>query len=605
MSRRARLFSEFIDESEAGSRLTSAPTTVSTVTQDVLAKRRKTSGLNSRFDRMLETMNVTHRSPIKKSARTRAGSTSSASASSVPRTPIDDYNEFHRDGRLGTDFAIIKMDTASVIRNKTKKKLTGVFPWDQDSSSSDATEPPPPPPVPLPAWLASTFSTLTTKHPLRLLLPPRTNSEPTPSPRQIPTQIPEHDDSPFSFSASADPIDVSPPNEVAVEDSEDAEPSTQPTQMPCPRSAEPAFIYRPSLPEASFGAIAPFSMPGPGSVVSCSVVSDSLPSIHLPEPSPVQFSPPFAPLPQVHPPVPSPVQLIPSFTPLPQVHHPGHPYPNAHSAPSFVPQWHSTPAATKYTPKTAEEPPLLQENYTDHRPASDPPPIPNAYLDVFSTPGPGYQPVYFDSPTEDPSDSDPQSDPLQRGYELDSLDFKWKPFFQNAAIDGHVVCTPPNPPAAVSNSDDYDCGVQPSLQNAVCTPPNPPVVAPHPAMDSNSDDYYYETRVDPEGEDDRDGQLYASINMEPASKDRSPSPGRFSFAPPDVMSTTRRAHSEAQVTPERPAAPFFAPAPGIYISPLRDDEVPESAKPHQATDALDGSQTSNDPIEDWDDTVAD
>jgi hypothetical protein len=49
----------------------------------------------------------------------------------------------------------------------------------------------------------------------------------------------------------------------------------------------------------------------------------------------------------------------------------------------------------------------------------------------FSTPGlrfhmPLPQPTYFDSPTEDPADSDPLSPP--NGYELDGLDFRWEPF---------------------------------------------------------------------------------------------------------------------------------------------------------------------------------
>jgi hypothetical protein len=87
---------------------------------------------------MVETMNITHRSSVK-GARNRARSTSSTSGSSVPKTPIDDYDEFHRDARLGTDFSVIKMGK-SMPRNKKTKKLGGVFPWEQDSSSSDTSE---------------------------------------------------------------------------------------------------------------------------------------------------------------------------------------------------------------------------------------------------------------------------------------------------------------------------------------------------------------------------------------------------------------------------------------------------------------------------------
>ncbi|KAJ7096334.1 hypothetical protein C8R44DRAFT_889652 [Mycena epipterygia] len=520
-SRRARLFSEFLDES-----IMSAPT-VSSVSQDAFAKRRKTSGLNSRFDRMVETMNITHRSPVK-SARNRAGSTSSASASSVPRTPIDDYDEYHREGRLGPDFSVIKMGASSIPRNKwPKRRHAGAVPWDQDSSS-DITEPPPPP-VPLPAWLASTFSTLAPKNPLRLLLPRRTESEPTSPPE--PAQISE-DDSPFSFCAPADPTPESSPH--TAED--DAEPSTQSTQTPsCPPPAETAFVYRPSsLPDSSFGAIPPFSTPGPGSVVSRSIVSDTMPSVHLSGPPRVEYAPARICVPPVCSPEPT--------------------FFNCTAA--FAPPLNSTPV-TKHTAS-----PSTAQFYHGHSEYTN-----SAYIDIFATPAP--KPVYFDSPTEEPSDSDP----LEPGYELDSLDFRWEPFIQKGV-------------------DENDR-----------TPPMLSAVPPAPARISNSDDHYYEIQVDPEGEDDENGQLYASIHI--ASTERCASPGPFSFAPPDDFSTTRRETStqiqETPVTPERPVPLFFAPAPGIFISPLRNND----SSPKESAQLGHGSQSSNDPIEEWEDDTMD
>ncbi|KAJ7462295.1 hypothetical protein B0H11DRAFT_104516 [Mycena galericulata] len=439
-------------------------------------------------------------------------------------------------------------------------KLTGVFPWDQDSSS-DIIETTAPPPAPLPAWLANTFSTLTTKHPLRLLLPTQTKSEsePTPSrPRQVQVAD-DDDDSPFSFCAPADPMNASPPNDMSIEaeSNHDAEPSTQSTQTPCPPSTEPAFIDRPSsLPDETF---VPFSTPGPGSVASRSVVSDSMPSIRLPESTSVEFPP--------------------AFTPMPHIIHHERSYVNC--APSFVPQLQSTPAPQHCNAST--ETSIMyhdRENTTDNRPAWDPVLNHGAYIDIFSTPGPGCRaptPVYFDSPTEHPSDSDP----LQPGYELDSLDFRWEPFIQKAPEER--VCT---------------------------SPPKPSIGTPDPAPISNSDDYYYEIQVDPDGEDDADGQLYASINMAPTSIE---SPDPFSFAPPpDVMPTGHPEPSEQSekttATPERSVLPFFAPAPGIFISPLRGNEAAASPKPAGSTQAGDdglGSQSSNDSIEDWDDTATD
>ncbi|KAJ7045506.1 hypothetical protein C8F04DRAFT_1388134 [Mycena alexandri] len=548
MSRRARLFSEFLDESDVG-KLTTAPTAVSSVNQDVFAKRRKTSGLNSRFDRMVETMNVTYRSPTK-SARNRARSASSTSGSSVPRTPIDDYDEFHREGRprLGSDFAVIKMPPS----RKKSKKHTGVFPWDQDSSSD--TPEAPPPPVPLPAWLAGTFSTLTTKHPLRLLLPRRTNTEPTPSPPRD-----AEDASRFSFCAPADPIDVSPPH--TSNDAENAEPLTHSTQTP-PRPTEPAFIHHPaSLPNTSFGPIPPFSIPGPAS----SVISDSMPSVPLREPTYVEcFSsiyPSGAPSFMPPPAAPSSTDNTRSSVLLPQIHSPEPTY--ANYAPSFMHPLNSTP---KYSAEKARSPEDFSPDHQFPR-VDDISPNHSAYMDLYSTPGPGYRtvpPVYFDSPTEDPSDSDP----MEPVYEVDSLDFRWEPFIQKTA----------------------------------------PLVAPTIVTDC-----YYEIRAEPDGEDDINGQLYASVNMGPTSAERDPSPGPFSFAPPadDLPTTTlpdtREKNQDVPATPERP--PFFAPVPGIFISPLLGDAAPKTP-PKQSTQDEDDdnalcSQASNDTIEDWDDTPAD
>lgn len=72
------------------------------------------------------------------------------------------------------------------------------------------------------------------------------------------------------------------------------------------------------------------------------------------------------------------------------------------------------------------------------------------YLNVYATPGPTLacsRPVYFDSPTEDPS----LSDPLQpESYELDlnAIDFRWRPFLRSNAheCDTKRNLAPPSPP---------------------------------------------------------------------------------------------------------------------------------------------------------------
>ena len=61
-------------------------------------------------------------------------------------------------------------------------------------------------------------------------------------------------------------------------------------------------------------------------------------------------------------------------------------------------------------------------------------------LNVYATPGPTFvcsRPVYFDSPTEDPS----LSDPLQpESYELDlnAIDFRWRPFLRSNALESDM-----------------------------------------------------------------------------------------------------------------------------------------------------------------------
>jgi hypothetical protein len=239
-------------------------------------------------------------------------------------------------------------------------------------------------------------------------------------------------------------------------------------------------------------------------------------SVRFPEPSYVEFSPPFV-----------------SMSPLPEATY-------AIGTSFFMPPLHSTPPPAQFLAENIKPPSTDFYHHEDSTNDMDDSLNHSAYMDMYSTPGPGYRtvpPVYFDSPTEDPSDSDP----LEPAYELDSLDFRWEPFIQKDP-EKDPTLAPQTPPSALN-----------------------------PAVVSNSDDYYYEIQVEPEGEDDTDGQLYASINMGPKFAERSPSPGPFSFAPPaDDLPTT---HELDQSTPATPEAPFFAPVPGIFISPLRGNEA--------------------------------
>ncbi|KAK7692638.1 hypothetical protein QCA50_004271 [Cerrena zonata] len=65
------------------------------------SKRRRTEGLNARYDRMIEAANIVHRpsNPVDSSRSRRQRAISSASGSSsiashdIPRTPVDAYND--------------------------------------------------------------------------------------------------------------------------------------------------------------------------------------------------------------------------------------------------------------------------------------------------------------------------------------------------------------------------------------------------------------------------------------------------------------------------------------------------------------------------------
>lgn len=75
-------------------------------------KRRKTLGLNTRFDRMLAQVNVMHSySSDLKSHRKRVRSSGSSSVSSydLPKTPVDAYSHLRED-KLGGDFSVFKMN---------------------------------------------------------------------------------------------------------------------------------------------------------------------------------------------------------------------------------------------------------------------------------------------------------------------------------------------------------------------------------------------------------------------------------------------------------------------------------------------------------------
>jgi len=150
------------------------------------------------------------------------------------------------------------------------------------------------------------------------------------------------------------------------------------------------------------------------------------------------------------------------------------------------------------------------------------------FSDIFSTPGPVYYNTYsehFDSPVEDPLESDYQSKLSNISY--DEIDFQWKPFNRKTQI---------LPSAPKHASFACDKGI-------VIDAWNP---------------YDSERRRALETQD----ETYTSV---------SPSPFRF-FPPPESDSLSEVPKQEVlrrtQITPLSDQS--FAPVAGIYISPVQN-----------------------------------
>lgn len=535
-------------------------------------------------------MNVVHRSPVKGGRRRRMRS-SSASTHSDVQSSIGAYSGL-QGGRLGKDFSLIKMGTQpqSVFGEGSSRKIDlgiGAHPNDvskvsnQQQASPILKVIPQSTNKPLPPWLCNTFSNLVAKHPLRLLLPkpPR-----NPDNEQLTTSrfadamdrpaTPENDPV-FAFS----PLDqLQTINTHTSRMLVPEPPRSQSAFSSLDRShiEDPLLIFLPSQDNnASAYSVLPFSTPGPGSHISktsSTLSTDQLKDIHIKPPSQyddnaqapnfIPFSTPgpgsmvsattVSPVNCARAPSTSEIQptnpperplnsnedhkssstshalvpTIPSNRPLDIAGiEPTLPLQTSHydTAPGYssddVSDYVSTPNDDIYTDESTSDPPLCCDAYI----------LPN----LFATPGPGHRPprpIYFDSPAEDPLDSDP----LQPGYEIDydTLDFHWTPFNRKST----------NEPEKKSIT------VQPLLEEYV------------------------------RGTDDENENITAFATLSKIeSQEGMKSPGPFRFYVADE--TFDDSHQLEQPTtpePEKRRAPVFAPAPGIFISPLRDPFISKS-----------------------------
>ncbi|KAJ3882123.1 hypothetical protein F5051DRAFT_470012 [Lentinula edodes] len=392
----------------------------------VRAKRRKT-GLNSKFDQMVETMNATYRSP-KKRQRTRS---SSVSSYGVPQTPVDVY-EGLQVGALGRDFSVIKMRNDSRMDLETE---------DEDASQvSQITQCI----APLPGWLSETFTTLTKKHPLRLLLPSSMRDSNAESASQD-ASAPGGPDDLFAFRPPPTPAGSSHVLQ-------------SPIAFRAPRNSTEISI--PAHFASSTSQFGLFSTPGPAS----SIVQPSPPNSFVSSAAYSQDQPY------------NPARVI-----LPPAQHHDNEYllpdnreyvsaasnefsmePMNHPASSFAPASsflvpsqqfpYSDPAAGNYVeqhfdanipihastptsmlptinlgPCSPTDRSIYHENNLDAA-SDDDIDLHSELTNAFTDPGSAYissHPLYFDAPTDDPS-----SDPPDPAYEIDyaTLNFQWTPF---------------------------------------------------------------------------------------------------------------------------------------------------------------------------------
>ncbi|KAF9461273.1 hypothetical protein BDZ94DRAFT_821492 [Collybia nuda] len=522
------------------------------------SKRRRTSGINSRFDEMVEIMSVVHRTPSNSGERRRAHSNSSSSQNNLSdtQTSIDTCSTL-QGRRLGKDFTLIKM--GHYPQPKTNEGLSRMATPATEAHWNDtlnvSSQPQPPPMLkpdsrninkPLPLWLCDTISTLVEKHPLRLLLPEayhKSSEDQSTASRPInatgcrttiekesifgPSSVDPHQartlgSSTFgspklqSFQSPAKALDGA---ESVLLSSQDVYNSsmanfhgaslTPNTERLKNSGINPSSHYRGVFQTPK---VIPFSAPGPGSMVSLAIAPPAIRASGAEQPNSGETLLSFS----------DDAKL--SYTTVQDYASPIHvALPNSHFDGAMAEPLQKQNYETSHGYSSDDISDYFcshnNDSYTDES-TSDPPICHDAYiLPNFSrTPGPGYhtaQSIYFDSPAENPVNSDH----LHPGYKIDyeTLDFHWAPFNREATSNSHKI----------------------------------PISAP-PILEDFRRKY----------SDERDYTTPPTTVKDKLHYTCSPGPFRYHVEHESF-------HEDQNRSGEKHAA-AFAPAPGIFISPLRD-----------------------------------
>ncbi|KAI0266758.1 hypothetical protein BC834DRAFT_873392 [Gloeopeniophorella convolvens] len=236
-------------------------------------KYRRIYGLNSRFDKMLQEVNpLSHasRHSYRRRARVHSSSSSSVSSYEIPKTPMDAYPDSgYISKTVGKDFAVIKVKRQvpqPEMRNGAAHIAASVVVHGQAIMESVAQEQ-------LPEWLNDTLATLPHSHPARCLVTAPAAQVDLPGPGDDLSWMPNHaEGSPvFAFEA---PVDDHQPGVLRREtlpfetDASDADSAAQVQALsscgePLARRIDEADIL-----EASASRPVPFSTPGPAYEIS-------------------------------------------------------------------------------------------------------------------------------------------------------------------------------------------------------------------------------------------------------------------------------------------------------------------------------------------------
>ncbi|KAG5715946.1 hypothetical protein E4T56_gene20103 [Termitomyces sp. T112] len=623
MAPNVRRFSQITDDLSETSFANSRSNTGSTQDHTHEPKRRRTSGLNARFDNMVHAMNATY-SGSRNLRQRQIRARSSSDASHLSSVISEAYSDLH-EGRIGDNFTLIRMQPLVDSHRFTDAVQENEIP---NSKSKNRTENAPSVHKALPEWLCSTFSTLAAKHPLRLLLPkkspcPQTgtndqnssdDSETNPTFALNPDRMTQtmhidqavnlvvsgstsdRDHSSTSFTAKSNTQQYRSPSAAYgdyVSHTLDVGPSLMsgPNIVPVHQHLMTSKTNEVNQQDPHIAseyedlAFIPFSTPGPASALQSSMVIGPFPPrlnlyaqnclVDMNTETSARS--------------PSPCHVTSFMLPT----SPSYPISESRqtsddsSAIDYrLPPYHAAPSdpAPAYSSDDIYDAAYCTDPLKDEFGPESPGILNDKLTSVFATPGPRHcvprlRPIYFDSPTEEPSDPD-YSKP---GYEIDfdTIDFTWTPFNRKSTEEMKLV---------------------PGYEHR-----------PEPCRSSISQC----------GDRSESGVNCAAISTKPSKSglpDSLPSPSPFRFTAHQLTTNTtleRETSSQAEPVALHPIklAHPFAPAPGIFVSPLREKpetqtvapKTPQNQSTHTEMDfnvktEFPDSQGSHDSIQSWRDT---